>query len=164
MDHGIGGIQNILGGAVVFFQTDHTRVRIFLLEIQDVHDIGTTEFVDRLVIVTDNAEIVFHTAIVGRSTCQKTDQLKLCRVGILILVHQNVAETVPVIGENVSVLLEHLDRFADEIIKVKCIGIVETLFVFLIGSGVDLAHTVALCACGVIFGTDQLVFGVGDDI
>ena len=54
MNNIISRIQNQLCGTVILFQFDDTGFRIFLLEVQDIINIGTTELVNRLVIITDN--------------------------------------------------------------------------------------------------------------
>ena len=164
VDHSVGCIQDILSGAVIFFQTDDTGIRILLLKVQNIHNIGTTEFIDGLVIITYDAEVVLHTTVFGRSTCHQTDQLKLCGIGILILIYHNVAETVLVIRQNVLIFLKHLDRLADQIIEIQGIGIPETFFIFLIGAGIDFPHFVALCSPGIFFGTDQFVLRIGNYI
>ncbi len=85
-DYGIGSTQHILGRAIVLLQLHHKSIRINLLIVQDVIDIGAAEFVDRLVIISHHTQV----PVTGS---QKTDQLELCRVGILILIYHDVAET-----------------------------------------------------------------------
>lgn len=57
-NHSVCGVQNILGGTVIFFQFNDFCLRILAFKIQDIINIGTAEFIDRLVIIADNAEIM----------------------------------------------------------------------------------------------------------
>ena len=52
-----GGGEDVAGGAVVALEPDHLGARKIVLEAQDVVDLGATPAVDRLVVVTDAAEI-----------------------------------------------------------------------------------------------------------
>ena len=105
-DHSVCRIQNILGASIVFLQLDHFSVRIFGLKVQDIIYIGTTEFVDRLVIVTDNAQILLASAIFSDRVSQQAYKLKLSCVSILILIDHNIAETVLVIVQDFRVILQ----------------------------------------------------------
>ena len=71
------------------------RLWIVALELQDVADGRTTERVDRLVGVTDHAELPgWHVAIFW--TDKFLDQRVLGVVGVLVLINQHVPEAAAV--------------------------------------------------------------------
>ena len=84
-DQARGGGQDVPGGAVVALQPDHLRAGEVLLEAEDVADLGAAPAVDRLVVVADAAD-----AVMGLR--QQPEPQVLRDVGVLILVHQQVAE------------------------------------------------------------------------
>ena len=54
-------------------------------KVQAIINIRTADLIDSLVIITNDTQVL----ILSR---KNTDQLKLCRLRILILVHHNIAE------------------------------------------------------------------------
>jgi hypothetical protein len=82
-----GGAEDVFGRAVVALQLDDLGAGKILLEAQDVVDLGAAPAIDRLVVVADAADVL---AALGRwaaaaATCTG-------RVGVLILVDQDIAE------------------------------------------------------------------------
>ena len=57
-DHGRGGLQDGLRGAVVLLQADDLGLGKILFEVEDVVDVGAAPGVDRLVLVAHGAEVV----------------------------------------------------------------------------------------------------------
>ena len=55
---GIGGIDDVLGGAIVLLQLHDLELGIVLLEIEDVGDVGTSKGIDTLGIVSHYADIL----------------------------------------------------------------------------------------------------------
>ncbi|MPM45893.1 hypothetical protein SDC9_92585 [bioreactor metagenome] len=90
MDDGVGRVQNVLGRAVILLQPDGTGVCVLLFKVQDVFDVRAPKAVDRLVVVAHHAEIFAPAR-------QQRGQKILQMVGVLILVHQYVAELVLII-------------------------------------------------------------------
>ena len=86
-DDGVGGVQDVLSGAVVLLQAHHLGPGEVLLEMQNILDGGPPELVDALVIVAHHAQVA---AALG----QQTDKPVLGVVSVLVLVHHQVAETV----------------------------------------------------------------------
>ena len=117
-DHGVGGIQNVLSGAVVLLQADGTHAAILLLKAEDVLDIGTPEAVDALVVVAHHADVLI-------AACQQTGQQVLQVVGVLILVHQYVAELPLIVLPHLGAALQQLHRQQNDIVKVQRVGIPE---------------------------------------
>ena len=57
-DNAVGGVQNIRGGAIVLLKPDRFGAAEHLLKIQDIFDRSAAEFIDGLVVIADNADIV----------------------------------------------------------------------------------------------------------
>src|SRR5262245_45629212 len=53
----IGGCEDMACGAVILFEADDLRAREVLLKAEDVGDLRTAPGIDRLIIVTDAAEV-----------------------------------------------------------------------------------------------------------
>lgn len=96
LDDGVGGGEDRLRGAVVLLQEDRRRARVVLLELEDVADGRAPEGVDRLVRVTDHAQLGGGVVLPGRAD-QLTDQRVLGVVGVLVLVDEDVAEAAAVV-------------------------------------------------------------------
>ena len=127
LDDGVGGIQNVLGGAVVLFQSDHPCVLVLLFKIQDILNVGPPETVDGLVIVTHHAEVPV-------SPGQQAGEEILQVVGVLILVHQHIPELFLVVVQHLRLRLQQRDGVVNDVVKVQGIGGAELLLI----SGVDL--------------------------
>ena len=97
--HMIGRIQNTLGRTIVFLQLNHTGLRIILFKTQNIADIGTTPLINRLVVVPYYTQILIFL-------CQQFDQYILCHIGILILVHQNIAEPLLITIQHIGIFLK----------------------------------------------------------
>ena len=166
--------ENVLRGTVVLFQQDRAGVRVVLLEVRDIADIRTAEGVDGLVGVTHHGQLGGRHGIrVGAavSRClhvgadQFTHQLVLGVVGVLVLVHEDVAELAAVVVRDFGELLEQKDGAANQVVKVEGVGGAQTLRV----DGVNLrdgllVRVIARHAGCVRFGADQLVLQRGDTV
>ena len=85
-NHGICGIDDNLGRTVVLFQTKDIMLRIILLEVKDILDLGASECIDGLRVITHDAEV----------TMELTQLLKyqiLSDIRILILIDHDIVET-----------------------------------------------------------------------
>ena len=109
--HGVCRRQDVAGRAVVLLELDHLGVREILLEIEDVGDVGTAPAVDGLVVVAHNHEIL----ILGR---QQVGDLVLHVVGVLILVHADVAEALLVLLEHLGARAQKLQRTHEQVVEV----------------------------------------------
>ncbi len=116
-DHCICHIQNRPGRAVILFQPDNRRLRKIFFKIQNIPDIGSPELVDGLVVVSHHTDI----PVLLR---QQPHQLKLCRIGVLILVHHDILESLLIGIQNLGTVPEQFHRLHNDVIKVK--GIVGT--------------------------------------
>ena len=111
-DYFIGSFQNPFCGAVVLLKTDDFRLWKYLFKVQNIHNIGTAEFVDGLVIIADNTQIL----VAGG---EKAEQCKLSRVRILVLIHKEKAEAFLILAKNFRFFLKQFYGFHDEVIKIK---------------------------------------------
>ncbi len=157
LDDGVGGAEDRLGGAVVLLQHDRRGVRIVLLELEDVTDRGAAERVDRLVGVTDHAQL---TGGPGR-THQLAHQGVLGVVGVLVLVHEDVPEAAAVVVGDIRERLEEVDRGHDDVVEVQGVGLAQPRLVHPVRLGDRLLEAVGrLVREGLL--VDELVLEVGD--
>ena len=84
-DHFIGHVEYALGASVVLFQLHHLHIIIVFLELKNILDRSAAETVDALRVIAHHADIFMCGA-------QQFDDLILRRVGILVLVDQDVFE------------------------------------------------------------------------
>ena len=125
-DHGVRRVEHVLGRPVVLLELDDEGVRIYLFKIENVPDIRPPEAVDGLVVVADDAEIPVFCR-------EKTHQLELGLVGVLVLVHHDVAEPVLVIIQHFVVGMEELHRQHEEVVKIYRVVLPQPLLVLLVG-------------------------------
>ena len=185
-DHRVGRVQNGLRRTIVLFEHDGLGVREVLFEILDVADVGAAEGIDGLVgIAHDGDPSRARLAGVRRTRngllpCVHAGQLAyehiLGVVGVLILVDQNVAETVMVVLGDGRVGTQQFDRAPNQIIEVDGVGQGEPVLVFGVYHRVDgfkVTHCAELVAAlagrevgrmdGEVFlPAGQVVFQVGD--
>ena len=102
--------------AVVLLQADGAGVRVVLLEVQDVLDVGATPGVDGLVVVADDHEV---PELGG----QQVGDGVLDVVGVLVLVDADLEEAVLVALENARVLGEQLVGLDQQVVKVHGVGL-----------------------------------------
>ena len=120
--HGARQVQDAGGGAVVAFQAHDLGARENVGEGKDVADLGSPKPVDRLVVVAHHAEI-------GLRLPQLLQQLELRHVRVLVLVHQDDAETLTGALPDLGHVPEQLERAQDEIAEVDVSRLPERLLV-----------------------------------
>ena len=159
--------EDVLRGTVVLLQQNRVGVRVVLLEVRNIADISAAEGVDGLVGVTHHGQLGRgHGVRVGAAVSRRlrvgayqfTHQLVLGVVGVLVLVHEDVAELAAIVIRDFGELLEQEDSAANQIVKVEGVGGAQTLRV----DGVNLrdgllVRVIAHHAGCVRFGADQLV-------
>ena len=84
-DQARSGLQDVRGGAVVALQPHHLGAGEIALEAQDVVHLGAPPAVDRLVVIADAADV-------APALGQQAQPQVLGDIGVLVLVHQQVAE------------------------------------------------------------------------
>ena len=106
-----GGGQDRRGRAVVRFQPDDLGTRKIPLELQDVLDLGTPPGIDALVVVADAADVLFFLR-------QQAEPVILHQVGVLVLVHQDVAEGAVVVRQHFRVALQKVGGEQQEVAEI----------------------------------------------
>ena len=166
--------EDVLRGAVVLLEQNGVGVRVVLLEVRDIADVRTAEGVDGLVGITHHGQLGRrHRVRVGAAVCRclhvGTDQLAyqlvLGVVGVLVLVHKDVAELAAVVVRDFGELLQQEDGAANQVVKVEGVGGPQTLGV----DGVNLrdgllVRVIACHAGGEYLGADQLVLQPGNAV
>ena len=94
-----GGRQNMPGRAVVALQPDDGGAGKVVLEAQDVVDLGAAPAVDRLVVITDAADV-------RRALRQQSEPQVLRNVCVLVFVDEDIAEPPVIFRQHVGMLLE----------------------------------------------------------
>ena len=110
-DEAGGGGEDVLGRAVVALQPHDLGARKIPLEAQDVVDLRPSPAIDRLVVVADAADVL------ARLAKEPQPQI-LGRVGVLILVDQDVAKPVVIVGQHVRMLREQGQVVQEKIAEV----------------------------------------------
>ena len=150
----LGGLEDRLGGAIVLLEGDELGVVEVLLEAEDVADVGVAPRVDRLVGVTDDAEVAVFTR-------QLLGDLVLGDVGVLELVDHDVDVPVAVALGNVGVLAQERMGLEDEVVEVEGRGLREEVFIPLVDPMDDLLVVVGLLE-SVALHAEELALGAGD--
>ena len=110
-DQGIGRAQHPIGAAVVLLQLDHLQGRVVACHLLQVFRIGTAPGVDALVVVA-------HAGEVPARAGDGLEQPVLGVVGVLALVHQQVADAFAPGGHDLGVFLQHLHRQPDQVVEI----------------------------------------------
>ncbi|VWX46794.1 conserved hypothetical protein [Micrococcus sp. 116] len=168
LDHRVGGVQDGLRGAVVLLELDGDGVREVLLELDDVADVRAAERVDGLVRVADDGQLAaggLHALGVARRAGEEPDQAVLCVVGVLVLVHEDVAEPAAVVVQHARERLEHVDRHADQVVEVQGVGLAQAGRVVPVDGGDGAAPRVPLGhGGGVVVRLHELVLQGADAV
>ena len=95
----VGGIDDILGRAVVTLQFEQFGTRVAVLEREDILNRSPAKTVYTLCIITHHAYMVLRFS-------QQFDNQVLCVVGILVLIHQHVPEPLLVALTHLGVVVQ----------------------------------------------------------
>ena len=136
------------------------KIRVVLLEVEDVLDVGAAETVNRLRIVTDHTEVLTQ----GR---ELLDDEVLGEVGVLVLVHQDVRELVLVLQKQIGEIPQQHVHLEQEVVEVH--GLRPKTPVLISAVNLRDARPAGLVVfrhdlgmVGVPAGVDEVVFGVAD--
>ena len=121
-DNGVGGVQNVLGGAVVLLQPDDTRTPELPFEAEDIGDVRAAEAIDALVVITHHADVF---CLIG----QQRGQAVLQGVGVLILVDEDVAELALVVFPHVAGRFQQPHRVPQQVVEIQCVGVPQLFIV-----------------------------------
>ena len=127
-DHGAGGGQNMGGRAVILLQPHHNGARKILFKPQDIAHLGPAPAIDRLVIIAHAADVLMRLR-------QKPQPKVLADVGILVLVHQNIAEPALILFQHIGVFLKDHHAMQQKIAKIGGVQSAQTLLILLIKLG-----------------------------
>ena len=115
-DQRIGRLHDQLRRTVVLLQFEELHVLIEVLEVQDVIDVGPSERIDTLCIVTNHTHLLallrqlIHNGLLGK-------------VRVLILIHEHELELLDIFLTDVFVLLKEDPRLHQQIVEVHRIGL-----------------------------------------
>ena len=154
-DYRVGGLEDRLGRPIVLIEDDHPSIGIVLLEVPDVTDVRTAKLVDRLVGITDHAQVAMRRR-------QLFDQHVLSPVGVLVLIHEDIPEPLLIVLEHIGKRREHLHRHHQQIIEVHRRRFHQTLLIQPIDVGYLLVKK-AIPLIGERLEVNQLALGLGDD-
>ena len=155
-DDTVGRVQDRCRRTVILLELDDFGVLKILFKIQDVSKVGTTERIDRLVIVTDDTEV-------SVALCEKLDQDVLAVVRVLILVDKNVAELLLIHRKNIRILLEKAYGIKQDIVKVHRVIGKEPVVIAAVDPRDRRKTHVASGQSGKLFRRLHVVFRLADD-
>ena len=125
----VGGVENVLGRAVVLLEQNRLGTDKVFFELDDVANVGTAKRIDRLVAVANHGETCrrqhfagasIHVAEFGRHGLGQFANKGILRVvGVLVFVDQNVAKLALVLSGNLREIAEQKDRLRDEVVEVE---------------------------------------------
>src|SRR5947208_2801934 len=113
-DNGVRDIKDGLGRSVILLQQDHLGVLEMCLEIENVPNIRLPESIDTLRIVTHDTDVLL---LLG----EIADQCELQRVGVLVLIDEDVLELLVVSVAGLLRYTKELDGLDQQIIKVESV-------------------------------------------
>ena len=154
-DDFIRRVQDVAGGTVVLFETDGLRVFIVAFKVQDVFDGGAAEPVDALVVIADDADV---HVLAGEEARQHI----LCRVGVLVLVDEDIAELVLVVFPDFRLLFEEFDRVEDHVVEVHGVRLHEEFLIERIALRVPGRADVPLRLLLILLRGQEAFLGVAD--
>src|SRR3954471_22410928 len=117
-----GYIQNRLCRSIILFEPNNLCVRVMLLEIKNVGDVSAAPFVDRLIFITYDTDVLLLLS-------QQTYERELQRVGVLIFIYEQVAELPIVFVTNFIRAAQQSHRLDHQVIEIKRVVRVQTFFV-----------------------------------
>ena len=127
-DEGVGRVQDGAGGAVVLLQLDDGEVGKVLPQALEVLQRGAAPAIDGLVVVAHGGQ--------ARAVAHQLLQERVLRhVGVLVLVHQEVAQLFLPEATGFLVLAQQLERQADQVVEVHRLVAFQRGLVFHVGAG-----------------------------
>ncbi len=154
-NHLIGGVQDVRRRTVILLQLDNRRIGIILFKIQNVSNIRAAPAINRLVIIAHNAQVMTFRR-------QKSHQLILRIVRVLILVHHNVTETLPIAFQYRRMVCQKGQRFQQQIVKIQCILCPQAGFIL---QEYVMNHLAAIVPCALLeplIRSHQLILRIGN--
>ena len=153
-DDGVGRRQDIAHAAVVLLQLHHLGLGVVALEFQDVAQVGAAPRIDGLVVVAHHHDVA---ALGGE---QLGDGV-LGAVGVLVLVHHEVAEAVLIGLAHVRVVLQQQVAVQKKVVEVEGVGCAQALLQPLVHALGHLPHRVVRVE---VTGGNEVVLRLGDAV
>ena len=156
----VGRADNGLGGTVILLQLEDLRIGIYFRKVENIVNIGTTEGVNTLCIIPHHTDMLM---VLGKLQHNAV----LCKIGILILIYQNVTELVLITRQHLGVVPEQQECVEQQIVEVHRICLPATLPISL----VDVAKRrnlgctvsfVSLLVVGIACRRNQMILGIRD--
>ena len=108
-------IKDIRCRPVILFQLNNLGVRIILFKIQNVADICASPAIDGLIVIANNTEV--------SAFCRNQPYKHvLCIIGILVLVHVDIADSSLVCFQHGGTGCKQFQRLHQQIVKVQSVG------------------------------------------
>ena len=126
--HRAGGFEDVLRRAVILLESNHSRVRIIALEIENVPNVRATPAIDRLILVTHHANVLVPLR-------KQPHQLILSAIGVLILIDHQEFVAPRVLTPQILVVLQQADGFQQKIVEIEGIGLPEAILITLVHHG-----------------------------
>ena len=123
LDKTVGSIDDLLRGSVVALKFEEAGVFVEFLEAEDVFDVCTTEGIDALRVVAHDAHPL---SLLG----EQVNDLLLCEVGVLVLIHQHIFELVHVVPSHFLMVVEEEEGVEQQVVEIHGIGLTAPLCVF----------------------------------
>ena len=122
LDQTVSRLNDGLGRAVVLFQFEETRSLKLALIVENIIDIGTTETIDTLRVITHGTNTLLLLT-------ELHDDRHLNVIGILILIHQDIIEAGGIFVANILMFPEELIGKRQQIIEIHGISLLAALHV-----------------------------------
>src|SRR5690554_1381860 len=118
----VGSIYDIFRRPVILFQLENACLRESRFELQNIIDIGSTERIDALCIITH------YTYAVMLSGQLFYDEV-LCKIGILILINQDELEPVPVVFQYIGIIAQQDIGIEQQVVEIHAVSCLEPVLI-----------------------------------
>ena len=159
-DKAVGGLDDVLGRAVVLFEFKELGPAIYFGELQDIVDLCAPEAVDALRVVAHDADVLV-------SAGELVHDAVLNGIGVLILVDEDEMEPLRIFFEHFGMVFKQEVGVEQEVVKVHGVGPFHPLHIELVDESklLHVVHPVALPGFGigrVVIGQHHGVLGLRD--
>ena len=118
----VGSFNDSLSGTIVALKLEEQSIRILMLEVEDVVDIGTTKGVDTLVVVANYADTLVFTS-------KESKYSLLSIVGVLILIHEHIGKPLGIFSPYRLVFRKQTESENQQVVEVHSISLEESLLI-----------------------------------
>ena len=111
LDQTVRRIDDVLGRSVILFEFEDLCVRVVAFEVEYVLDVRPPERVNALGVIAHHTDV-----LKARSKSLHNDVLRV--IGVLVLIHQDVAKAILVFGKHFRKAPEQLIGLEQQIVKI----------------------------------------------